>query len=100
MIEAEPVPPPISDTWVMEIAIEPRTRDSQIKMFRGIDFLLAEDASLSSHTDPESGQTNHQFSRGDHPPGLYRFRRVVLLFRLVGPVAVPNMQDAVDREGI
>jgi len=51
------MPHSISDTWVMEIPIDPKSREGQKKMFAAIGVLIAEDASLGSHTDHESGQT-------------------------------------------
>lgn len=48
---------PISDIWVMEIAVEPKSKADQEKIFKGISVLMAEDTALGSHADPESGQT-------------------------------------------
>jgi translation elongation factor EF-G len=51
------MPHPISDTCLMEIAIEPRSREDRENMPKTIDAPMAEDASLGAHTDFESGQT-------------------------------------------
>ncbi|GIX13024.1 MAG: hypothetical protein KatS3mg118_0983 [Paracoccaceae bacterium] len=44
-------------TPVIEIAIEPKTKNDQEKMAMGLARLAAEDPSFQVYTDPESGQT-------------------------------------------
>ncbi len=42
---------------VVSLAIEPRTRDDQERLGLALQRLIAEDPTLRSHTDPETGQT-------------------------------------------